>query len=173
MRFKEGKTQIKKKYNTRHPIFWQYTRLKKVGSRVVFFIFNRESDENHRRRGITIYTHTISYDVTRFSIVFQTQKRMTVRECICLLQVQKRRANNISYNIVSVIWKNERKTERSGKNLHMVFIDRAKAYDCIPKDLIWQVLDKMSVSRGYINIFKDMYGELATIATENYLWRNR
>ena len=39
----------------------------------------------------------------------------------------------------------------------MVFIDLEKAYDGVPSDLIWWVLDKRSVPRDYIDIIKDMY----------------
>ena len=45
----------------------------------------------------------------------------------------------------------------------MVFIDLEKAYDKVPKDLIWWVLSKRSVPGGYIEIIKDMY-EGATIS---------
>ena len=48
----------------------------------------------------------------------------------------------------------------------MVFTDHKKAYDKVPRNLIWQVLDKRSVPRGYIEIIKDMYrGALTTIRT--------
>ena len=43
------------------------------------------------------------------------------------------------------------------KNLHLVFIDLEKAYDRVPRDLIWLVLNKKNVLRGYIEIIKDMY----------------
>ena len=42
------------------------------------------------------------------------------------------------------------------KNLPMVFIDLEKAYDKIPRDLIWLILDKSSVSRNYFEMIKDM-----------------
>ena len=38
----------------------------------------------------------------------------------------------------------------------MVFIDLEKAYDRVPKDLIWWILNKMSVRRGYMEIIKDI-----------------
>ena len=48
------------------------------------------------------------------------------------------------------------------KNLHMVFIDLGKAYDMVPRDLIWWVLNKRNVLRGYIEIIKDMYERAVT-----------
>ena len=42
------------------------------------------------------------------------------------------------------------KYQAKRKNLHM-------AYDRVPRDLIWWVLNKRNVPRGYIEIIKDMY----------------
>ena len=52
---------------------------------------------------------------------------------------------------------------------HMVFIDLENAHDRVRKDLIWWVLNKRSVPRGYIEIIKGMY-EGATMR-DNYQWR--
>ena len=38
----------------------------------------------------------------------------------------------------------------------MVFINIEKAYDRVPRDLIFWVLDKRSAPRGHIDIIKDM-----------------
>ena len=49
--------------------------------------------------------------------------------------------------------------------LHVVFVDLEIAYDRVPRDLIWWVLDKISVPRGHIYIIKGVmsvrttYGE--------------
>ncbi|XP_042488418.1 uncharacterized protein LOC122068611 [Macadamia integrifolia] len=48
------------------------------------------------------------------------------------------------------------------KDLHMVFIDLGKAYDRVPRDLIWQVLGKKEVSSKYVDILKDMHGDVVT-----------
>ena len=48
------------------------------------------------------------------------------------------------------------------KNLHMVFIDLEKAYDRVPRDLIWCVLNKRNVARCFIEIIKDMHGRAVT-----------
>ena len=39
----------------------------------------------------------------------------------------------------------------------MVFINLEKSYNRVPRDLIWRVLNKKSVPRGYNDIIKDMY----------------
>ena len=43
------------------------------------------------------------------------------------------------------------------KDLHLVFIDLEKAYDRIPRDVLWWVLVKKGVSLRYIDLIKDMY----------------
>ena len=44
----------------------------------------------------------------------------------------------------------------------MIFINFEKAYERVPRDLIWWVLNKYHVSRGYIEIIKDMYEGVVT-----------
>ena len=44
----------------------------------------------------------------------------------------------------------------------MVFIDLEKAYDRVPRDLIWCVLNKSNVARCFIEIIKDMHGRAVT-----------
>ena len=45
------------------------------------------------------------------------------------------------------------------EDFHVVFVDLEKAYDMIPKDVMWQVLEKKLVSSKYIDVIKDMYME--------------
>jgi hypothetical protein len=52
------------------------------------------------------------------------------------------------------------------KDLHMVFIDLEKAYDIVPRDLLWKVLDERNIPKGYIDVIRDMYeGSMTTIKT--------
>ena len=48
------------------------------------------------------------------------------------------------------------------KDLHMVFIDLKKAYDKIPKNVMWWALDKHKVSTKYVGLIKDMYNNVVT-----------
>ena len=48
------------------------------------------------------------------------------------------------------------------KDLHMVFIDLEKAYDKIPRNVMWWTLDKYKVPTKYVTIIKDMYSNAIT-----------
>ena len=60
----------------------------------------------------------------------------------------------------------ERFGERK-RNLHMVFIDLEKAYDKMPREVLWWTLMKKRVPIKYIDKMKDMYdGVMATCTME-------
>ena len=48
------------------------------------------------------------------------------------------------------------------KDLHMVFIDLEKAYDKIPRNVMWWSLDKHKVPSKYVTLIKDMYNNIVT-----------
>ena len=48
------------------------------------------------------------------------------------------------------------------KDLHMVFIDLEKAYDKIPRTVMWWALEKHKVPTKYITLIRDMYDNVVT-----------
>ena len=59
----------------------------------------------------------------------------------------------------------ERLRERK-RNLHMVFIHLEKAYDKVPREILWWTLMKKRVPIKYIDIIRDMYdGVVANVRT--------
>jgi hypothetical protein len=48
------------------------------------------------------------------------------------------------------------------KDLHMIFIDLEKAYDKVPRNVMWWALQKHKVSSKYITLIKDMYDNIVT-----------
>jgi hypothetical protein len=51
---------------------------------------------------------------------------------------------------------------REQKDLHMVFIDLEKAYNKVPRNIMWWTLQKHKVSTKYITLIKDMYDNVVT-----------
>jgi hypothetical protein len=48
------------------------------------------------------------------------------------------------------------------KDMHMIFIDLKKAYDKVPRNIMWRALQKHKVSTKYITLIKDMYDNVVT-----------
>ncbi|GMP83986.1 hypothetical protein CsSME_00037701 [Camellia sinensis var. sinensis] len=48
------------------------------------------------------------------------------------------------------------------RDIHMVFIDLEKSYDRVSRDIIWWVLAKKGVTKGYIDVIRDMYEGVVT-----------
>ena len=49
----------------------------------------------------------------------------------------------------------------------MVFIDLKKAYDKIPRNVMWWALDKHKVPSKYVTLIKDMYNNVMTSVRTN------
>jgi hypothetical protein len=49
----------------------------------------------------------------------------------------------------------------------MIFIDLEKAYDKVPRNVMWWILQKHKVSSKYITLIKDMYDNVVTSVRTN------
>ena len=56
----------------------------------------------------------------------------------------------------------QEKHREFGKELHVMFVDLEKAYDRVPRELIWYSLRRKGVPEAYINITRDMYAGYKT-----------
>jgi len=50
------------------------------------------------------------------------------------------------------------------RDLHMVFIDLEKAYDRVPREVLWGCLEKRSVPLTHMRVIKDIYDGVRTRA---------
>ena len=51
---------------------------------------------------------------------------------------------------------------REQKDLHMVFIDLEKAYNKVPRNVMWWALENHKVPTKYITLIKNMYKNVRT-----------
>ncbi|KAI0496953.1 hypothetical protein KFK09_023279 [Dendrobium nobile] len=61
------------------------------------------------------------------------------------------------------------KYRENEENLHLIFIDLKKAYDKVPREVLWRVLEKKRVNNSYIQVIKNIYGAVTCDQTQGAL----
>jgi hypothetical protein len=65
--------------------------------------------------------------------------------------------------IIFLIRQLMKRCRKQKKDIHMIFIDLEKAYDKVPRNVMWWALRKHKVFTKYITLIKDMYDNVVTI----------
>jgi hypothetical protein len=60
--------------------------------------------------------------------------------------------------------------QEQNKNLHMIFIDLEKAYDKIPRNIMWWALKRKLVPTKYVTLIKDMYTNVSEHVTASPIY---
>ncbi|MFS7997302.1 putative RNA-directed DNA polymerase [Helianthus anomalus] len=101
-------------------------------------------------RGIKLLGHTMKL----WERIIETRIRRETQVTVNQFGFMPGRSTTEAIHILRRLMEKYREKKR---DLHMVFIDLEKAYDSVPRRLIWDSLEIRGVSGKYIDLIRDMY----------------
>lgn len=125
-------------------------------------IFKQKGDplECGNYRGIKLLSHCLKL----LERVIEARLRMIVNIKQNQYGFQKGRSTTEPMFCLRLL---QEKFREFNRDLHMVFVDLEKAYDTIPRELIWHCLRRRGVPEGYIRTIQDMYENCSTQVRTN------
>ena len=106
-------------------------------------------------RGIKLLSHTMK--------LWERVIEKRIREEVVIKEYQFGfMPGRSTFEAIHVLRKLMEKCREKKKDLHMVFIDLEKAYDNIPRYIIWDSLEAKGVSLTHIKAIRDMYDGAST-----------
>ena len=137
-------------------IFSNQTRLDEWRS-ILFSIFKNKGDIQSctNYRGIKLMSHTMKL----WERVIEHRLRRMTNVSKNQFGFMLGRSTNEAIFLIRQLM--ERFREKK-KDLHMIFIDLEKAYDKVPRRVMWWTLEKKGVPTKYITLIKDMYDDVVT-----------
>ena len=65
-------------------------------------------------------------------------------------------------NAIFILRQMAEKYREKGRDLHNVFVDLEKAYDRVPREVLWRCLREKMVPEKYVRLIKEMYRDVKT-----------
>ncbi|GJS41363.1 retrovirus-related pol polyprotein LINE-1 [Tanacetum coccineum] len=101
-------------------------------------------------RGIKLLSHTMKL----WERVIERRLRRETRVTENQFGFMPGRSTTEAIHLLRSLMEKYRERQR---DLHMAFLDLEKAYDCIPRELVWRTLIDKGAPRRYLRVLRDMY----------------